>query len=419
MSNRKTAVQESAQALFCAMADYLGEHDATKVFDVETHTTYPEFKEAWDSKNKSMTVEATFKNRVDAPTVTLKDIEDLLKSDIKWYKSSVYIAKYIIKEVNTINKNFTKIKAPKWSDLLYVRDDKEIASALSQLFSLANNTQKQINAQPNSKKGTVFLQVNKWSPADIYFSSAKANKDLNDLLHASQGKSLTFGELNGLISALIDSGDLLPLSLKQQPEDRVELLKVNFDRKEELRKIAALKYLGLAKPWKPYVRPKAGAAKTKKEARYISMGYDPSNSNESIAVRHDPETPAFKAEIVHKGGTVAREGSAAPKVIASFIAMAEGNTNYSRKFLSAFDKAEAIFTKIRHSKEYIALGIKNRDKFKEEREWHSANLFTNVIFPDLVRWLERDKERSSRFVRLFYTYATSRSENSAKFVVAK
>jgi hypothetical protein len=413
MANRKTAVQESAQALFCAMADYLGESKVDKVFDLEAYKTYPEFKEEWDSKNKSMTVETVYKDRVDAPTVPLRDIEALFKSDNDWYKSSVQIAKAIIKQVQDISRNFTKIKTPRWSDLFYLRDDKAVAGTIAELYSLANATQKKINAQPNASRGQVFSQINKWSPADIYFSSEKAKKELKDLLQESTRKSLTFGQLNSLISGLMDSGDLLPLSLKQQTKE-AHLLKVNFSRKDELKVIGQFKYDKL-KPWKSYT-------KAKHEARYLQFSYDPKHPQSFFRIRHDPETPAFKAEIVHTPGgglAVSREGSAAPEIMAEFMSMAEGNTNYSRKFISQFDKAEAEFKKIRNSKEYRDLGIRNRDKYRELREWHSANLFTNVMFPDLIRWLESDKERSTRWIQLLYAYATSRSETSAKFVIAK
>ena len=36
----KTSVQESAQALFCAIADYLGESQAKIAFDLEKYPSY-------------------------------------------------------------------------------------------------------------------------------------------------------------------------------------------------------------------------------------------------------------------------------------------------------------------------------------------------------------------------------------------
>ena len=39
----KTALQEAAQALFCSLADYLGERETNKVFDKSTYKTYDDF----------------------------------------------------------------------------------------------------------------------------------------------------------------------------------------------------------------------------------------------------------------------------------------------------------------------------------------------------------------------------------------
>jgi hypothetical protein len=47
----KEDIQETSQALFCAMADYLGQDKITKsksLFDLNTYKTYPEFKTAWN-----------------------------------------------------------------------------------------------------------------------------------------------------------------------------------------------------------------------------------------------------------------------------------------------------------------------------------------------------------------------------------
>ena len=46
----QTEIQESAQALFCALADYvqLKRDDLDKIFNVDTIPTYKAFKVTWD-----------------------------------------------------------------------------------------------------------------------------------------------------------------------------------------------------------------------------------------------------------------------------------------------------------------------------------------------------------------------------------
>ena len=75
-SGKNTAPAESAQALFCALADYLGQ-DKIKLpkslFDVNTYKTYPEFKLAWNNQysKKRNSVEEIFKNHVDRKSTRL------------------------------------------------------------------------------------------------------------------------------------------------------------------------------------------------------------------------------------------------------------------------------------------------------------------------------------------------------------
>ena len=51
----QTEIQESAQALFCALADYvqLKRDDLDKIFNVDTIPTYKAFKVNWDGDRKS------------------------------------------------------------------------------------------------------------------------------------------------------------------------------------------------------------------------------------------------------------------------------------------------------------------------------------------------------------------------------
>ena len=40
----KTALQESSQALFCAISDYLGLDQTKKIFNLDVYPTYDDFK---------------------------------------------------------------------------------------------------------------------------------------------------------------------------------------------------------------------------------------------------------------------------------------------------------------------------------------------------------------------------------------
>lgn len=81
----ETMYAESAQALFCAIADIAGKQKTKKILDVNLFPSYNEFKRS----NKKIIEEAY--NYVDTPGATLKGIEEFLQrpSDKnEWYRSS-------------------------------------------------------------------------------------------------------------------------------------------------------------------------------------------------------------------------------------------------------------------------------------------------------------------------------------------
>jgi hypothetical protein len=64
---------------------------------------------------------------------------------------------------------------------------------IAKLFSIANKQEK------------VFGDINKWSPADIYLASDKADKTiLKEIKDAEAKKGYTFDKLNECINELID-----------------------------------------------------------------------------------------------------------------------------------------------------------------------------------------------------------------------
>ena len=212
---------EAAQALFCAMADYVGVQNVEKHLNSKLYPSYTLFKRGGEKSlsNKKL-VELSYA-QLEVPGVSLKDMEDFLIKKPDWYESSILIAVKIIKELTSIDKDFKRLDKPRWSNIMYVRgakaDKSRSANAMENieaLFKIANKNDK-----------NVFGDVNKWSPADIYFVSDIADKAIDEevgMLSVKAGKgsgsiqdSYNFLNLNELCNDLLDSGDLLPLSLKR------------------------------------------------------------------------------------------------------------------------------------------------------------------------------------------------------------
>ena len=150
---------EAAQALFCAIADFLGDNITKKEFDLEKYRTYELFK-----KTHKKVISDIFA-KIETPQITLQQIEKFLMTKDGWYESSINIALKLIQEIEGISKKFRKIKTPKLQDVIYVRGAKKEkgrnANAMENidyLFSIANRNDK-----------NYFGDINKWSPADIYF----------------------------------------------------------------------------------------------------------------------------------------------------------------------------------------------------------------------------------------------------------
>ncbi|SVD86868.1 uncharacterized protein METZ01_LOCUS439722, partial [marine metagenome] len=163
---------EGAQALFCYIADMLGER--------KTKTEFASYIQSKNSKEFFI----KYKDLIDKAYTTKKVDTSKNKSAIikyikihdSWFISSLIIAQKILEEIGNIDKDFRKITRPNWQGLFYQHGDEEIMKVLSGLFKSAN-------IQSSKIDGTKFFgDLNKWTPADIYFASAKAKKDLKNLL---------------------------------------------------------------------------------------------------------------------------------------------------------------------------------------------------------------------------------------------
>jgi hypothetical protein len=230
----RTALAESAQALLCAIADLLGKTKSNQIFDEKLYPEYADFraKVGQNQINKSL-------QRIVTPGVSGDMIETFLTEDNSWYISSVKIAKKLVNDIGDIDKDL-KIEAAGFQKLFYFRGDDEIMGNIENLFKYANKQKYTSQAK--------FGNVNKWSPADIYLGSNKAKQTIRqNLIKAQNENYYDFPSLNSLVSNLIDSGDLLPLSLKKVTKTEPILQLVNFNRKEEIKVINKVKVKNVKK----------------------------------------------------------------------------------------------------------------------------------------------------------------------------
>ena len=114
-SDGDTKAFESAQALFCAMADYLGKDKSKKVLNYKTYATYSDFK---SEKSNQKLISDSY-DKLKTTGVSLDLIEKVLIKDVDWYKSSVNIAVQLIEDIAIIDNDFKKFQSPGWTDFFY------------------------------------------------------------------------------------------------------------------------------------------------------------------------------------------------------------------------------------------------------------------------------------------------------------
>ena len=407
----KTSKQESAQALFCAMADYLGSTKVSEVFDLKKYPDYKSFKDYWNKAYPTTKIETSFKSHVNADT-DLKTIEDFLIKDVSWYESSILIAKKLILDIGDISQKFSSIKRPSWSSIFYVRGDKEIMENIEILFNEANEIQKNLKNK-GSKSKVNFGDINKWSPADIYLASPKAKKQISDMVKNKKG--LTFVKLNLFIFEMIQSGELLPLSLKKQTKE-VKIQKVNFSRPEELKKIKALKFYGLS-DWKPRSKqlnsPKPSARDLKV---YISR-----DKKDYIQFEHGATAGAFK--IIYFSDEMDARGGAlsSPKTFIDLTFLVDKTKSLNgwlQKYNSANKKFKAEDKKLLNGKPKPSTNTPAGKEYRKKRGDLSGTMVTDIVIPDLIKYFNNE-ELSIKTIQLLYQYITSRLDNSSAFVIAK
>lgn len=433
----KEDIQESAQALFCALADYLGQdkiRQPKSFFDTKEYKTYTEFKTGWNQlyAKKRNSIEDVFKNHVKSGEASFEQVDKFLTEKKDWYISSSNIAKKLVHDVNGLKKLHNKIKGFGWSDVFYEHKD-EIMNDIAKLFQVANEKQKS-NKDSKSKKYFIpFGELNKWSPADIYFATPLAKKTIAEATSPKNLPTTTFMSLNKMLSDLIDDGELLPLSLKFQPNE-VTIKKVNFNKTREWKEIE--KYGGGEYVWKKY--PETEIVE-KPPARDLKLFLkNTNNENDKILIRHDSSTAGIKGEILIKG-MKARGGSLGLEQILGIIGLIK--KDLPEKIQSEFQTGNRMFKEqkkpIRKDFEQAVkdagLDIKAKDekskkeitKIRKEKQYDekvgrlSAIYVSNVVWPLIINNIFKDENLKDNFARMAYAYAASQSKDSAKFVIAK
>ncbi|HAV29601.1 MAG TPA: hypothetical protein DCW93_06705 [Saprospirales bacterium] len=412
-----TSYAESVQALFCAVADYLGKQEASKLLDLKKYSSPQELLE---EKKIARAIPLAFK-RINAhyaggARFSLDQLIDwmTLPKNIKWYKSTIMIANQMMKEISAIDNDFRSIESPNFQNLFYFRGDDEIMQNIETLFKYANSE------SPIAVRGTMkFGNVNKWSPADIYFGSTVAKnrikKDLKEYATPKAKQAYSFVLLNSMIGELIDNGELLPLSLKQAAGS-VTVKKVNFDRTLEEKYINSLRIQDIV--WVPYKAiPWSKFSKiplSQRIARDFKVKIKVGSLTGVIKFRHDPSGGKFLAEYVPDKGN-AREGQIAGAKLISTV-MEVVDTTSAGRFLNAYRKAEVKF-KEEQRKLDTKKSTMPKDQFDHARGNNSAVNIMNVVGPILVQFFKG--KNGTKFAKLIFEYSTSRSDASGKFVIAK
>jgi hypothetical protein len=290
-----TAETESAQALFCALADLLGSSKAKDCLNLEKYPTFYDFtgytgdnfkakgynkalkedkKEAKTEEKKRLDKEKVPKN---LQTQMLKDFEknfekefkDKVKKKLKekpWKKNNEYLKEAFLRRNTKTNvKNLSTLKKVLDDELGWYKSSVKIAVKLLADLKLISNKYKIINegcemvyyrgGKDNPVMGTIaelfalanketykFGDINKWSPADMYFATKTSLHELKNLLKDFQKSGgMTWEDLNDKIVEQINLGQLLPLSLKKVKDD-AHLVKVNWKKGTKTWLMKSVKY---------------------------------------------------------------------------------------------------------------------------------------------------------------------------------
>ena len=282
------AEAEAAQALFCAVADFIGKDKVQSAWYIKKelkYKTYSEFlKGSYNGVKNTKLIKLSFA-KTNLIGLSLDKIENFLDKKDDWYESSIKIATKLIQVIRKEIDNDFKIDAKGFQKIIYHRGAKggdNVMNDIELLFKAANKVDK------------LFGDVNKWSPADIYFASTEAEKAIQSKLTAvTKSGTYNFNLLNEFINGMLDKGQLLGVSLKKSGDTTV-IKKINFSESGNQKILNKVKYADLTQ----------GVKLTPRDIQiYIStVGQKP-----LIKIRHDPSSdtlsasPTIKCEV--EGGT--------------------------------------------------------------------------------------------------------------------
>ena len=435
-----TAHAESAQAIFCYIADILGATETAKQFKpyLEQHRDAEYFFEQY----KAIIDKGFLTKRIKVDK-SKPSIINYIKSNKQWFISSLRVAEYILVNTGKINEQFAKIENINWQDLYYVRGDKEVMATMAGLYKLANATYKKAN------KEKAFGDVNKWSPADMYFSSQLSKTHFKKLLNDyEKSGGLDFALLNEHIANKIDSADLLPLSLKMV-SDTVKLEKVNFDRDVEATLLSKTKAVAGVE----YKKGK-GAYTTNpfiwttdwfqmKNGKKSSLGgrdiYIPMNSGglkATLQFRHTPSsggkpTKGIMVVLKYESSSALGGKVGSPVLLKRLIAAAD--ETFAKDLMNTWDKgmdkymiAADSYIKTGGGAALYKLGdkrdptgVKYRTLFDDELGAISALTVMNPFREKLAKYFKDPKTKQHNVVQQIFRYVASRSLESSRFVIVK
>jgi hypothetical protein len=232
---------------------------------------------------------------------------------------------------------------------------------------------------------------------------------------------------------MIESGDLLPLSLKKVVND-VVIKKVNFSRKKEEKLLANTVCTGVQK-WDP-MKGSFKASKDNFQLSNYSGGRDiyiTLNSNKvkgRIQIRHTPAgkgrpSKGVKVILSYVGSSAAGGQVVGIPLFTKIIKQVD--PAFANKLTSVWNSNYPKFEKA--ANKYLELGGKELYKFptsSEEKKQYSADMgalsgltVMNAIRPVIDNYFKQPTEKQHNVVRAIFAYTASRTTSSSPFVIAK
>tara|TARA_B100001094_G_C18094451_1_gene752245 strand:- start:64 stop:1350 length:1287 start_codon:yes stop_codon:yes gene_type:complete len=427
MAITNTPEAEGAQALFCYIADVLGAKKTIQEY--KPYLGKVKGASEFFDKHKLIIDKAYSSGAV--KTEKSKDvIIKFIEKNNDWFISSLRISQYIIEEVNNISSKFQKIKKPSWDNLFYRHGDDEVMGGMSKLFKSANEEFKK------SSGSLFFGNINKWSPADIYFASDIARNVLKKLNDEPETKksNLKFAKLNQTIGDLIEKAELLPLSLKQVKKD-VVIKKVNFNRSDEEKLLAETFGSGVL-PYKimtgDYEAKNQSFAFTKPYigGRDIYVKLKSGKFDGTLQFRHTPASggkpsKGFKVVLKYKGSSALGGQVTSFDILVEQIKIndpmfAKQMADVFKKGYSQFEKDMKIYNQYGGGKMRYDSGDKEmKDKFNGDVGAISALTLMNPLRKVIENYFKTPNEKIHNVIRSIFAYVASRTVNSSPFVIAK